>query len=175
MVKCDIAQFICVCAADKGHIDLLSLVKKPLLAGDIDQLYDILSCLCIELAALESRIAEGVHADMSDGAELVAGDITEELGDRTLRKVIGFQLVVEDQLAELGNHVVVAADDSLEQAFVCKVVCTAAVAVALCCSIEQGQITGMTGLKEALLDRLVGGLRHLACNKARRNECHSIL
>ena len=112
---------------------------------------------------------------MSNGSDLVCCDIAAELGQSTLRQVVGFQLVGEDQLAELGDHVVVTADDSLEHAFMCKVVSAAAVAVALCCCVEKGQITGMTGLKEALLQSFAQGLGHLACDETGCGKSHAVL
>ena len=112
---------------------------------------------------------------MGNGSDLVCCDIAAELGQSTLGQVVGFKLVGEDQLAELGDHVVVAADDSLKHAFVCKVVSAAAVAVALSCRVEQGQITGMAGLKEALRQSFAEGLGHLACDESGCGKGHAVL
>ena len=68
-----------------------------------------------------------------------------------------------------------AADDSLEHAFVCEMVSSAAVTIALCSCVEKGQITGMTGLKEALLQSFAEGLGHLACDETGCGKSHAIL
>ena len=68
---------------------------------------------------------------MGEGAQLVGGDVPVELGQGALGQVIGLQLVVRDELAQGGDHVVVATDDPLEHPLVGKVVGAAAVPVAL--------------------------------------------
>ena len=168
-------MLVCECAADIADIEMDGLIEQSFFSCDVDQLDDIFLGYVIELAALETGIAESIHADMCDRADFVGSDITQQFGKSTLGQVVGFQLVVENQLAELGDHVVVAADDSLEHAFVCEVVSAAPVTVALCCRIEKCQITGMAGLQKALLQSLVAGLGHLTCYETGCDKGHAVL
>ena len=91
---------------------------------------------------------------MGNGADVMSGDITVHMGDDALRQIIGFQLVGQSQLAQLGSAIPVAADDPLAHTFMAEVVAAGAVPVALTGCEEQRQVAGMAGFHKAVFQSL---------------------
>lgn len=95
--------------------------------------------------------------------------------NNALRQVVCFDLIVQRELAQTGRAVPVAADDALDHALMAVVVAAGAVAVALTCCEEQGQVFRVAGLQEALLERLGQGLRAGAAYKAAGSDGIAVL
>ena len=87
---------------------------------------------------------------MGNGADVVRCNIAIHMGDNALRQVIGFDLVGQCQIAQLGRAVPVAADDTLDHAFMTVVVAAGTITVTLTGCKEQRQVLRMAGFQKAL-------------------------
>lgn len=111
---------------------------------------------------------------MRDDAGLAGCNVTEQMGNNTLREVICCGLVVKCQLLQLRGQPIVAADDSRHKSFDAKVVQSLLLAVALTCRVNNGQITGMPAGKERFLDRHGNLLGVHAADKAGESQSGTI-
>ena len=68
------------------------------------------------------RIDKRPKTDVRDAARTSGGNIAQEMTNDTLRKIVGFDLVIDSQLPETGRESPVTADNALDQAFVSQVV-----------------------------------------------------
>ena len=73
------------------------------------------------------------------------GDVAEQMSDHTLRQVVGLDLVGNSQMLQLRHKAPMAADDSLDQALVGKMIKPTLVAVALAGRIDEREIARMAG------------------------------
>ena len=69
--------------------------------------------------------------DAGERAGLAGGDVAVEVRDHALRQVVGLDLALEREAADLRDQAPVAADDALEQAVMAERVEPAVLAVAL--------------------------------------------
>ena len=152
-----VAVLVGIGAAQEYDVNREALVEQALLAFDVDNLDEILGGVRVQLAAAVAGIGKGVKADVSDSTNIVRRDIAVHVGDNALRQVVGFDLVVQRKLTQTGGAVPVAADNALYEALMAVMVAAGAIAVALACRKEQGQILRMAGFEEAFLKR--GGKR----------------
>ena len=73
-------------------------------------------------SAVDARIDESLQADTRDCAGPSRSDIAVKVGYHPLRQVVGFDFVVERELAQFRHQPPVATDDALHQAPVPEVV-----------------------------------------------------
>ena len=140
--------------AQERDIEALErLVEQVLLAADGHQLDAVFGGVVVDLAAAVAWVDECVEADPREQPGLACGGIAEQLGDHTLRQVVGLDLAVDGHLAELARHAPVAADGPFEQTFVAQPVKAAALPISLCHRERQCQIPGRAGLQKPRLQR----------------------
>jgi hypothetical protein len=139
--------------AHDGDVDGEGFVEQVLLAVDFHDAHQILGGAVVDLAAAESRVDEGAQPHPRQVAGLVRGDIAEQMGDHTLRQVIGVDPAIDGQLLKLGHQPPMAADDLAHKALVAEMVQSPFLAVALAGGIDQGEVAGRFGLQEALFQR----------------------
>ncbi len=147
----DIAQGVGGGAAQQRHLQRQGPVEEVLLAVDGQQRNALLEGHVVDPAAAQARVDEGAQAHPGQGAGLAGGDVAEEMRDHPLRQVPGLDAPLDGELLQGGHQPPVAADHLRHQALVAQVVEPALLAVALAGGIHQGQVTGFSGLKEALL------------------------
>ena len=130
-------------ATDDRDVDRESLVEEVFLAADRHQFDEVFGGFPIELAAAETRIHEGAEADARQVSGFACGDVTEQMGDRSLRKIVGFDLVADRQLLQLRDEPPVTADDALHQTRLSKMIESAILAVSLPGGIDEGEVPGL--------------------------------
>src|SRR5450631_1580606 len=97
----DIAEGVGGAAADEGDVDAADLVEQPLLAADFDEFDDVLGGGGIDPTTAVAWINEGVQADFGKGARLAPRKISEQLADDALRQIVGQDLVLQRETADL--------------------------------------------------------------------------
>ena len=132
-------------AAQEGNMDRIGLVKEVFLAADLHQLDDVFLGRAVDLATAITRIDKGAQTNAGHLPRFARRDVTEQMGNHTLRQVVGFDLALDRQFLQLGCQPPVAADDAFHQAFMAQMIEAAILAVALPGCIEQGQVTRRTG------------------------------
>ena len=135
-----ITGFISIGTSEESNVNRKSLVQKPFLSHDSDQLNRVFRGSCIHLSAFDPGVHKGVETNVGDGSQFMGCYIPTKLGKGALRQIVGFDFVVQDHLADGGSRVVVAGNHPLQKALVSEVVGTAAVPVALGTGKEIGQI-----------------------------------
>jgi len=116
----DIAVRIAGGPPDQCDVDGERLIAQPFLTIDLHNPNELLGRHAVDLAALVARIDESTQSNLRNRARAARGDLTIEMRDATQWQVVGFDLVVQGQFAELGYQAPVAADHALEQAFMGK-------------------------------------------------------
>ena len=129
-------------AADDPDVDRKRLVEQVVDAADWHQLDELFGGAGVELAAAESRVDEGAQTDAGKLARLARCDVAVKLRDHALRQVVRLDPVGDGQLLQLGYQTPVTAYDAPDEPFVAEVVQTLVLAVALPCSVDEGEIAG---------------------------------
>ena len=89
----DVAVGIGGGAADDADVDRKGLVEEIFLAIDFHQANDIARSLLVQLATAEARIDEGAQPDAGQSARLASGDVAKQMGDDSLRQVVGLDAI----------------------------------------------------------------------------------
>jgi hypothetical protein len=106
----DVAVGIGGRAADECDIDWECLVEKIFLPVDGHDLDDVLHRQLVHLSALDPWIHERAKAYSRQRPGLACRDVAVEMRDNALGQVVCLDLVLLDQLADLGRKSEVAAD-----------------------------------------------------------------
>ena len=106
----------------------------------------------VELAAFLPGVDKSAEADTGYRARLSCRDIPEKVCDDTLREIVGEDLVGPDERLEFGRQPDMAPYDSSHQALMAKVVEAPVLAVSLTGCIDNGQVSGLAGPEELILD-----------------------
>ena len=131
MLHSDIAVFIGISTADKYNINRTCFIKQAFLSAYIHNFNDIFGRNIIKLSAFNPGIGKRIKADVGERADFFGGDITVQLGKRTLRQIVCFNFILHNQFAKFGRHIVVAGDNSINHAFMGKMIRSAAIPIAL--------------------------------------------
>ena len=129
----------------------------------------------VDLAALQPRIDEGADADAGERAGLAGGDVAVEVRDHALRQVVGLDLALEREAADLRDQAPMAADDALEQAVMAERVEAAVLAVPLPGREQQREVARLAGFEETLFERDQERIRHADADEARGAERVAVL
>ena len=170
-----IALLVCVGAADEGDIHGKAGIEQLLFTLELDDLADIVFGLLIQAAAAVAGIRKGADADAGDGADAVCRAVTHHGSQGALRDIPAFDLVLGQKLAHVGDHVVVTADDLLDQPFVREVVDRRAVLVAGAGDVDDRQISGAASLRKAFLNSDLQSFRNVARNETGTYDCVIVL
>src|SRR6478735_10123507 len=81
------------------------------------------------------------------------GDVAEEMADRSERKVVGLELVLDRHGSKLRDKRIVTADNALEQSLVREPVDPVLPAIARCGSEQECEAARMTGCQKAPFER----------------------
>ena len=153
MLHGDVALGVGGGAAQQSHIDRDRRQEQVVLAGQGDDLQDVLGSARVEPPALEPRVDEGADPDPGDDARTAGRDVPEPVRDHALRQAVGLQLVRGGQPAQRRNQPPVPADHAAHHARMPEVVQPAALPVALSGGEDQSQLRGRAGGPEAALYR----------------------
>ena len=93
LLHSDVAVRIGRGAANDADIDRKGLVEEIFLAIDFHQANDIARSLLVQLATAEARIDEGAQPDAGQSARLASGDVAKQMGDDSLRQVVGLDAI----------------------------------------------------------------------------------
>ena len=156
----EVTHLIADGAADEAHVNRHLVVEHVLLAMDGDDLGDVGQGLgaVVHLAALDARVDEGAQANLAHLAGEATGHRAVELRNLALGQAVCLDLVVGDHVHPARLEAPVGADDSGDEALVREVL-DAALTVGLAAGVQQREVAGVAGGKEALLDCLEVGLR----------------
>ena len=154
-----VAHLIADGAANEADIDRYLVIEHVLLAVDLDDLGDVGQGpgAVVHLAALDAWVDEGTKTYLAHLAGKTAGHRAVELRDLTLWQAIGLDLVVGNHIHPARLEAPVGADDARNEALVGEMLDTA-LAVGLAAGVQQREVAGVAGSKEALLDGLEIGL-----------------
>ena len=153
-------------AAQESDVEREAAVEQPLLAVDLHHPDEVFGGDGVDLAALEPRIDEGADADAGERAGLAGGDVAVEVRDHALRQVVGLDLALEREAADLRDQAPMAADHALEQAVVAERVEAAVLAVPLPGGEQQREVARLAGFEEALFERDQKRIRHADADEA---------
>ena len=156
----DVAGGIGGGAAHERDLDREGLVEEPGLAAQLDELDEVLGGAGVELAAAEARVDEGAKPDLRQRPGQPRRNVAVEMRDAAERQVVGLDLVVEGERAELRHQRPMPADDASHEPLVGEPVEAALLAVAGRGGKHQRQSGGRRRLAETLRqgdDQLVRG------------------
>ena len=83
------------------HLDRKGLVEQPLPSVDVEDAHEVFACRCVDLSAFQAGVDECAETDMREGARLTRCNVAIQVGDNTLRKVVGFYLTFGRQPRDL--------------------------------------------------------------------------
>src|SRR5262249_22821756 len=138
-------------AADDADIDRERLVEEVLLAADLHELDEIFGGALVELPAAEARVGESAESHPTQMAGLARGDVTEEMRDHPLRRVVGLDLVPAGGGLQLWPDPPMPADHPLDEPRLRKMVEPPAFAVSLPGGIDEGEVLGLAEIREQLV------------------------
>ena len=156
----DVAGGIGRGAAHERDLDREGLVEEPGLAAQLDELDELLGRAGVELAAAEARVDEGAKPDLRQRPGQPCRNVAVEMRDAAEGQVVGLDLVVEGERAELRHERPMPADDASHEPLVGEPVEAALLAVAGRRGKHQRQSGGRRRLAETLRqgdDQLVRG------------------
>ncbi len=98
-LETDIAGSIGGGAAQQADIDWKRSIAQIFLSINNHDLDQILCSDRIDLAALDSRVDKGFQTNSGECPRPFSGNITNQVGDGTLRKIVGLDFVIQRHLA----------------------------------------------------------------------------
>jgi hypothetical protein len=101
-------------SAQECHGNWRGPVEQQLLAGYRHDLNEIVLRASVDLAAFKAGISERADADPGHRSRKTLCHIAVEMRDHAEREIIGLDLIVQRQLADLRNEPPVAADGALD-------------------------------------------------------------
>ena len=155
----DVAALVRRAAAHQAHVDGERPVPQPLAPAQGDHLDREVARDGVERAPLQAGVYESAQTHVRDRARPAGRDVAVEVGDHPLGQAVGFDLLLDGQLAQARRQVPVPADDLPHQAGVPEVVQAALAAIALAGGVDQRQAVGGAGLQEPALDGVRERLR----------------
>jgi hypothetical protein len=153
-------------AAQEGDVERKAAIEQPLLAVDLHDPHEVFGRDGIDLTALNARIDEGADADPGERARLAGGNVAVEVRDDALGQVIGFDLALQRQAADLWDQPPMAADHALEQAIVAERVEAAILSVPLPGREQQREVARFAGFQKAPFKRDQKRIRHADADEA---------
>ncbi|OIQ71535.1 hypothetical protein GALL_468450 [mine drainage metagenome] len=128
--------------ADDADVDREGFVEQIVFAVDVHAAHQVLGGSRIDLAATVQRVDKGVQTHVGQGAGFAGGDVAKQMGDHPLGQVVGFNLVADGQLLQLGHQPPVPTDDTCHQTRVAQVIQAAIFSITLSCGVDQRQVFG---------------------------------
>ena len=153
-------------AAQESDVEREAAIEQPFLAVDLHDPDEVFGGHRVDLAALNDADRRRCRCRPGERAGLAGGDVAVEVRDDALRQVVGLDLALERQAADLRDQAPVAADHALEQAVVAERVEAAVLAVSLPGREQQREVARLAGFKEALFERDQQRIRHADADEA---------
>ena len=175
LLHSDVAVRVSGRSAKNRHIDGKGLVREVIPAIKAHDLHQILFCDLVDLAASETGVHIGPHAVGGQRAGFVSRDVPKHVGDDSLGEIVGLDLVLYGEPAELGGEAPVAAHDAPDKALVAEAVEPPLPAVALACGIYQGQVPGPACFEINFLDLSQDFFRNADAHETAGSDCVSVL
>src|SRR5208337_4302085 len=118
---------------------------------DFDEIDDVFGGGGIDPSAAVAWVNEGMQADLGKCARLTSGKVAKQLADDALGQIVGLDLLIQRELANLRHHRPVAHHPAPQKPLMPEMVETQILAIPMTRTGEQRQVAGCAGCPEAPL------------------------